>query len=221
MTDRSKPLPPPALPSVFTKRRRVIVACTNCRGRKVRCLTSEDPPQSPCQRCAKKGLACEYVTVTSQRNESLSRNPTPEPAPNVPLHYMPYGQFALPADHQPHTPLGSRQGYSRSPHITPNPLPPNPQYLYPQYPDQSIGNSYSASSGHPPRRHSSATSPGPMQSTLPVHPARMHNGESLPGRATDPKYLDRQSASSPYASAPQARCGVCQPGYYCTCNWKY
>ncbi|KAF8173342.1 hypothetical protein K438DRAFT_1980890 [Mycena galopus ATCC 62051] len=62
--------PPPYLPPIFLTRRRVIIACTHCRKRKIRCLTPEDPPQNPCNRCAKKGLHCEYITIADQRDES-------------------------------------------------------------------------------------------------------------------------------------------------------
>ncbi|KAJ7662434.1 hypothetical protein B0H17DRAFT_1185040 [Mycena rosella] len=102
MAHLANPVPPPVLPSVFTKKRRVIIACTNCRGRKVRCLTSEDPPQNPCQRCAKKGLSCEYITVTKQRDHSSSRNPTPEPGQEG-AHWAPPGPGHFTHFTPPHT----------------------------------------------------------------------------------------------------------------------
>ncbi|KAJ6532647.1 hypothetical protein B0H19DRAFT_1081678 [Mycena capillaripes] len=61
--------PPPHFPPPFLTRRRVIIACTNCRKRKIRCLTPEDPPLNPCDRCTEKGLKCEYITITNQKNQ--------------------------------------------------------------------------------------------------------------------------------------------------------
>ncbi|KAJ6472367.1 hypothetical protein C8R47DRAFT_1146532 [Mycena vitilis] len=67
-------LPPVVLPPLLFTRRRVIIACTNCRKRRIKCLTPEDPPLNPCERCLKKGLRCEYVTVSDQRGESASKH---------------------------------------------------------------------------------------------------------------------------------------------------
>ncbi|KAF8163947.1 hypothetical protein K438DRAFT_1985055 [Mycena galopus ATCC 62051] len=44
-----------------TQRRRTLMACLNCRRRKMRCITTEQPPTNPCARCTKKGLSCEYA----------------------------------------------------------------------------------------------------------------------------------------------------------------
>ncbi|KAJ7766298.1 hypothetical protein DFH07DRAFT_1058671 [Mycena maculata] len=43
-------------------RRRTIIACSNCRKRKARCITTEQPPKNPCARCVKRGVVCEYVS---------------------------------------------------------------------------------------------------------------------------------------------------------------
>ncbi|KAF7326434.1 C6 finger domain [Mycena sanguinolenta] len=45
------------------RRRRAMIACINCRRRKIKCVTSEEPPQHPCARCTKRGLVCEYAAV--------------------------------------------------------------------------------------------------------------------------------------------------------------
>lgn len=37
---------------------------------------------NPCDRCLKKGLKCEYVTITNQREDSESTNPPPERGPS-------------------------------------------------------------------------------------------------------------------------------------------
>ncbi|KAJ7633725.1 hypothetical protein B0H17DRAFT_1149893 [Mycena rosella] len=43
-------------------RRRVYIACLNCRKRKVKCLTDESD-KKPCGRCIRHGLACQYLPV--------------------------------------------------------------------------------------------------------------------------------------------------------------
>ncbi|KAJ6579300.1 hypothetical protein B0H10DRAFT_915212 [Mycena sp. CBHHK59/15] len=66
------------------KQHRTIMACTNCRRRKIRCLTSEQPPINPCARCTKKNFQCEYVAVTHQSltSSSPSANQSPEILPS-------------------------------------------------------------------------------------------------------------------------------------------
>ncbi|KAJ6536908.1 hypothetical protein B0H19DRAFT_1079308 [Mycena capillaripes] len=59
----------------FLTRRRVIIACTHCRKRKIRCLTAEDPPLHPCDRCTAKGRKCEYITITNQKAGSRKNSP--------------------------------------------------------------------------------------------------------------------------------------------------
>ncbi|KAJ7779483.1 hypothetical protein DFH07DRAFT_765763 [Mycena maculata] len=53
---------------VFMKRRRIYVACLNCRRRKIRCIATEET--EPCERCTKKKLTCEYMAV-SEENAKL------------------------------------------------------------------------------------------------------------------------------------------------------
>ncbi|KAJ7138580.1 hypothetical protein C8R46DRAFT_1234382 [Mycena filopes] len=72
MANPAHHLPQNFLSPVFLNRRRVIIACTNCRKRKIRCLTAEETPENPCGRCIKRGLKCEYITVTDQREDSGS-----------------------------------------------------------------------------------------------------------------------------------------------------
>ncbi|KAJ7138613.1 hypothetical protein C8R46DRAFT_1137366 [Mycena filopes] len=48
------------------RRRRGLMACTVCRARKARCITSEQPPVSPCDYCKRKRLQCEYVSISEQ-----------------------------------------------------------------------------------------------------------------------------------------------------------
>ncbi|KAF8192759.1 hypothetical protein K438DRAFT_856887 [Mycena galopus ATCC 62051] len=77
----------PAWSVIFVlRRRRTNVACTSCRKRKIKCITFDDPQQEPCERCARRGLACRYTTVGDQdsgldagppqRPQSTSQSPT-------------------------------------------------------------------------------------------------------------------------------------------------
>ncbi|KAJ7442021.1 hypothetical protein FB451DRAFT_1440748 [Mycena latifolia] len=50
-------------------RRRVYIACLNCRKRKIKCMT-EEIDQKPCVRCRRHGLACEYLPVADEPIQS-------------------------------------------------------------------------------------------------------------------------------------------------------
>ncbi|KAJ7662503.1 hypothetical protein B0H17DRAFT_1144290 [Mycena rosella] len=50
--------------STVIPRKRVYMACVHCRKRKVRCIT--EAPDTPCERCARKALRCEYLSVSNQ-----------------------------------------------------------------------------------------------------------------------------------------------------------
>ncbi|KAJ6541066.1 hypothetical protein DFH09DRAFT_1175059 [Mycena vulgaris] len=63
------------------KRRRTIIACSHCRKRKIRCITTEQPPKNPCARCTKRNLACEYVAAPDQELNSTAQT-TPHLPPN-------------------------------------------------------------------------------------------------------------------------------------------
>ncbi|KAJ7493909.1 hypothetical protein FB451DRAFT_1360565 [Mycena latifolia] len=58
------------------KQRRAAMACTNCRRRKVRCLTTEWFPTQPCERCRRKRLTCEYLRVAEEEQHSNSASPS-------------------------------------------------------------------------------------------------------------------------------------------------
>ncbi|KAJ7610166.1 hypothetical protein FB45DRAFT_875975 [Roridomyces roridus] len=63
------------------KLRRTILACTHCRKRKVRCITTEQPPTNPCTRCKTKKLSCQYVSadVAVGTREHSPTSPTHSP----------------------------------------------------------------------------------------------------------------------------------------------
>ncbi|KAJ7852357.1 hypothetical protein B0H14DRAFT_2580971 [Mycena olivaceomarginata] len=62
--------------NLFMKRRRAYVACSNCRKRKVKCITPSEVDYNPCTRCAQKGLKCEYF---ASPDDDVSSAPTPPP----------------------------------------------------------------------------------------------------------------------------------------------
>ncbi|KAJ6495226.1 hypothetical protein C8R45DRAFT_1094883 [Mycena sanguinolenta] len=62
----------PSTASFAVQRRRTIIACVNCRKRKIRCIPTEQPPKNPCARCTKKGLPCEYVTAEHEEDSHSS-----------------------------------------------------------------------------------------------------------------------------------------------------
>ncbi|KAJ7301498.1 hypothetical protein DFH08DRAFT_102301 [Mycena albidolilacea] len=62
-TDTQTKRKPQPISSLVKRRRRTIMACSNCRRRKIRCLTSEQPPRNPCTYCQRKRLDCEYLAV--------------------------------------------------------------------------------------------------------------------------------------------------------------
>ncbi|KAJ7184971.1 hypothetical protein C8R46DRAFT_1300679 [Mycena filopes] len=66
------PVHPPA-PVRGPKHRRTLLACRNCRQKKTRCITTEQPPTHPCQNCQAKGLTCEYIAVP----DSVPSSPDP------------------------------------------------------------------------------------------------------------------------------------------------
>ncbi|KAJ7115722.1 hypothetical protein C8R44DRAFT_739471 [Mycena epipterygia] len=119
-------------------RRRVVLACTNCRRRKIRCLTSEDPSKNPCERCVKKGLKCEYLRVADQGDEL----PTPTSKTQTP-QLAPEGHRSAPPKSAQHTSPSYSPGPPVDPQFQrtfyyPSLVLPNAQYRYPPYPNQSV-----------------------------------------------------------------------------------
>ncbi|KAJ7323856.1 hypothetical protein DFH08DRAFT_1028670 [Mycena albidolilacea] len=64
-------------------RRRTMIACNSCRRRKIRCITSEQPPTNPCTYCKRKGFNCEYVVVSSADRGSTSQDDLAASPPDV------------------------------------------------------------------------------------------------------------------------------------------
>ncbi|KAJ7507708.1 hypothetical protein B0H11DRAFT_137463 [Mycena galericulata] len=79
---------------LLNRRRRAMIACTNCRKRKIKCVTSEEPPRRPCARCTKRNLGCEYVAVEEDLPTADSPVTPTYPPPNNPS--VPYPNHGVP-----------------------------------------------------------------------------------------------------------------------------
>ncbi|KAJ7104886.1 hypothetical protein C8R44DRAFT_746146 [Mycena epipterygia] len=137
----------------FNRRRRVYIACLNCRKRKIKCL-NEESLQRPCERCIRKGLICEYIPVANEQAQSAGSNPPPPtqfgfghrpPAPYSPppaVHPAPafnptpaYGGYNGPSNvvqPQQHIPsMAPVLGHHRNPRVHPISAPYQvPPYAY-------------------------------------------------------------------------------------------
>ncbi|KAJ7629118.1 hypothetical protein FB45DRAFT_48720 [Roridomyces roridus] len=159
--------PPPPLASILTSRRRVVIACTNCRRRKIRCATDseDDIPRNPCERCVKKGLKCEYITVADQ----FSTPPPASPSPRSSLD-APYYQLPRPED--------SRAPYSRAPPFQSHHPPPPPGAVH-----------QSRYLPHPDPRHRFNPSLPPLEISEPKYPpdsTRLPSFKELYGKYSNP-----------------------------------
>ncbi|KAJ7738785.1 hypothetical protein B0H16DRAFT_1465632 [Mycena metata] len=160
--------------SPFTKRRRVYIACTACRKRKIRCITAEESPDKPCERCSEKGLRCEYLAVAEEQPPSSSHPHAPSGRNarfSNPGQLPPSGsQFpggypgnAPPTQHSntPHNAYHPRPPYSGQ-----MSGPPVPPFTPTQYQSQFPGAPQNPGQGqHPGYQYSSAPPPQAPQST--------------------------------------------------------
>ncbi|KAJ7662555.1 hypothetical protein DFH06DRAFT_1324921 [Mycena polygramma] len=120
------------------QRRRTLLACTNCRRRKMRCITTEQPPKNPCARCTKKGLTCEYVAADQDEySPELPTSSLPQPATR-----SGHGASNPTRTNQPMPPPSNFSlGLGPAPPLPyTGPPPPfqRPRYSGTQYPDLSL-----------------------------------------------------------------------------------
>ncbi|KAJ7479015.1 hypothetical protein FB451DRAFT_1395622 [Mycena latifolia] len=209
MADANRTPPLVVLPSIFTQRRRVIVACTNCRKRKVKCLASENPPQSSCKRCLEKGIVCEYVAVGEDK---MTRSQPLERVSESPVYASRWAPRNLPAPSSSsdcYDPPGTglqRPAYPDS-HSHPNPAPSNSQYLYPHYPSQSASNS-ARSSPRPAHVYNEPNLSGTvlMQPTSSPRIGRTPSQPNATDSARHLRHLERRrSYPAPYEVPPRAK----------------
>ncbi|KAJ7443249.1 hypothetical protein B0H11DRAFT_2204297 [Mycena galericulata] len=162
------------------QRRRTIIACANCRKRKIRCITTEQPPENPCERCARRKLSCEYVSVNDQEEYSTPNNTSSE------LRRDPGGYSAPPPPTTWLPPVAAHNtspGSSNAPRLPyTGPPPPNRRARYsssaapglPEYPDLSLPN---VSRG-----------PGDLRYLSPMNPS--YHDPSLSGHRPNPMTVD-------------------------------
>ncbi|KAJ7779748.1 hypothetical protein B0H16DRAFT_724882, partial [Mycena metata] len=144
-------------------RRRTLIACLNCRKRKLRCIPAEQTPNGPCTRCLKRGLQCEYVATT----ESNSPH-TPEYSPTDIQHSQ-----IVPRP----SPPNSSYGHGAAPPL-PYTLPPArnnpPRYSDGRYPDLSTNQqhpNYPAPGSSRPAMH------GTYAPANPAHRPQQHSAQ--------------------------------------------
>ncbi|KAJ6467851.1 hypothetical protein C8R45DRAFT_1219021 [Mycena sanguinolenta] len=135
------------------KRRRTLMACLNCRKRKLRCITTEQPPKNPCARCTKKNLPCEYVPATEHDDQSSSHSSSPrtpnfsesEAAPRSPSVAPSSSSSIGPPSRNssPYSSIGPATHLGRDnapplPYILPPPPGHRPRYSGVAYPELSL-----------------------------------------------------------------------------------
>ncbi|KAJ7731698.1 hypothetical protein DFH07DRAFT_991761 [Mycena maculata] len=202
--------------SPFQTRRRVYIACLNCRKRKIKCM-SDDSEMNPCTRCIRKGLVCRYVSVgevTEQRTraERFGSTPgVPTLAPQPGLHpTSPYGRQApvYPTNPQPqqHIPIAPLSGSPTSDFARDNGFQPDPTQRRYRGMTPAADLHHAPSSGYRYNNHTGSTSHGTRQSSHSMRP-------SLPmGYSTSFGYSDpSQGRVDPAFYMPQ-RIQVSVPG---------
>ncbi|KAJ7189256.1 hypothetical protein C8R46DRAFT_1244902 [Mycena filopes] len=175
-------LPPgrnPRQPTPFVPRpRRTLIACTICRQRKVRCISTERPPKGPCARCKKKGLVCEYVATAP-----------PEHSPQTP-------EFPDESDAGSASASASPQAFD-SGVMAPPPLPlPHPPHR-PRYPAAA---SSSSSSSSRPDLDLAPPPPLPYTRAPPTHHRPRYSGAPYPDLSTT-QYAELTPGPGYYSNA--------------------
>ncbi|KAJ7469045.1 hypothetical protein FB451DRAFT_1478841 [Mycena latifolia] len=98
--------------------RRTTRACFNCRKMKIKCRPPDETARTPCERCIRRGLVCEYISVTEREEEFAS------------------DEHAAPA-----TSYGSRRGDRSAPPLPytgPPPIGQRPRFAEQPLPDLSL-----------------------------------------------------------------------------------
>ncbi|KAJ7283742.1 hypothetical protein C8J57DRAFT_1462714 [Mycena rebaudengoi] len=213
MSTSSQPQPS----AVSTRRKRAMIACVHCRRRKIKCVTSEEPPRNPCARCTRRRLDCVYVAVVDD-DYPLSSTSTPEsPVSNLPASGYPQANPSyprtMPSDHYG----GYNSAYSvatpssypiaNGGHSMPGPFPPSfplpSSHGYPGYP----GNGQLQPPTH---RSPYSPMPNPQQGGHPIYPSSGGN----------PGYFQYQQHPFPHNMSHQSQWpqGSMQHQPRCNCS---
>ncbi|KAJ6473409.1 hypothetical protein C8R47DRAFT_1295087, partial [Mycena vitilis] len=197
------------------KRRRTQIACLNCRKKKLRCISTQEYPTSPCTRCTRKRIRCEYsetsgaiVNRTGSHGQSAQFiNLDPSAMSSSPLGQASTSAERSPRDTPSASPHHSDQRLSSSPqqqgdallpppHTAPRPLDLHTRYAGALYPDLSF---------------SDPSTPAPIPSEAPIWRPAM---EDLAFLASYPYPESHPSTSSPphhpsdYGHSNVPRCPV-------------
>ncbi|KAJ6492230.1 hypothetical protein C8R45DRAFT_990690 [Mycena sanguinolenta] len=131
---------------VAKKPPRSLVACYHCRKRKMKCITTEQPPTNPCANCIKKNLQCEYIAVDSEERSESTAGFGKDPTPSVPT----FSTNQFPASGQP----ANRMMYASFEHYSaadgyPNPPGSSSSFQPPPFYTSSQGDPYLAPAAIP------------------------------------------------------------------------
>ncbi|KAJ7702766.1 hypothetical protein B0H17DRAFT_1127707 [Mycena rosella] len=105
------------------KHRRVYVACLACRRRKIKCVTASEAESTPCARCTREGIPCEYAAV--QHHDGGSSTPSPDaqgrsPASDWGTELQPGGTVGYATHSSTHRPGLVPPPYPQLPYRLPN-----------------------------------------------------------------------------------------------------
>ncbi|KAJ8086513.1 hypothetical protein PM082_005336 [Marasmius tenuissimus] len=176
------------------------MACRNCRKRKIKCVTNEDPPHNPCERCTRKGLHCEYVAVGDE---------TPPSSPNAPSHSSPH---SIPRDYT-YYPLQHPQATSLNSTLQGNGVPGVPRSLNPSNTGYGGSPPYSNSSGQYP--YGMIQSQNQNQSWSQQYGASLHLQSPYTGYSASSQHPQGSLAGQNYQPVMY---GHDQRSFSCMCN---
>ncbi|KAJ7624566.1 hypothetical protein FB45DRAFT_1086359 [Roridomyces roridus] len=172
-------------------RTRIVMACTHCRKRKIKCLTVGSSAEGPCERCTKRGLKCEFITVAGQRHE--------ESPADTQLNKPRLEKLAAAAAAAPRQP-------ERRPRDIRLPHPPAPHLYEPKF--------QGAGSPEVPREYNAHHSQLTESTIYPTPDLSQIYIRGTSGVGSLPP-LTR------FAAYPDQRCFRGCPAGYCTCAWEY
>ncbi|KAJ6550064.1 hypothetical protein B0H19DRAFT_1264927 [Mycena capillaripes] len=192
----------------FELQKRVFVACTNCRERKVKCMAR--PKQQPCMRCVQHGLVCEYVSTKKQRAHGSKRKTRRLSNPGTPTSST--SLFPQPPSNQAPEFSGYEQTSSYEGYM---PMAGNP---YGE--DHNLDNSSRYDSPSQPNN----TYPSTLEYEVPAqtpnptmpHPSSMQpHGDPPPQQPANPNY----PLNYEYNASSQSYC-TCPPNGPCYCDLR-
>ncbi|KAJ7660469.1 hypothetical protein B0H17DRAFT_1095249 [Mycena rosella] len=213
------------------KHRRVYVACVACRKRKIKCVAS-DADSSPCARCAREGVPCEYIAVDSSgpSSEAQGRSRPSNSGGNFqPGDISPFSGYpSYDSTRSPgHRPSGTT-AYpypAYRPDALRTPETPDGFHSPPMQPQAPVAYGYGQAGVAPMHMHGHAPPVpqyfnGPNQQPMP-HPSGSYSGYGAssfynlnPGQVYAPQVVAHDN-SYQFQAPPPSEC-ICPPGpCYC------